>query len=164
MGLPRFHNPHETSHDFLKLRELHQALDEAVCSSYGWSDITLTTDFFPVEDGEGNDAEERELPEARSRRGAKKTKHRLRWPDDLRDEILGRLLALNAERAAKEGTLDSPSEDEDDANESPEAEAASEAPSRARAKAKPVAVAGPGLHRGDAGTRPRRAKSSKQTG
>ena len=28
-----------------------------------------------------------------------------RWPDDLRDEVLARLLALNAERAAEERLL-----------------------------------------------------------
>jgi hypothetical protein len=34
--------------------------------------------------------------------GSKKRPWRYRWPDDLRDEVLARLLELNAERAAAE--------------------------------------------------------------
>jgi hypothetical protein len=34
--------------------------------------------------------------------GNKKKPYRYRWPDDMRDEVLGRLLVLNAERAAAE--------------------------------------------------------------
>src|SRR5205823_3713499 len=36
----RFHDPHETSPDIKKLRELHAALDRAVLDAYGWKDLT----------------------------------------------------------------------------------------------------------------------------
>jgi hypothetical protein len=32
----------------------------------------------------------------------KKKPYRYRWPDDIRDEVLGRLLELNAQRAREE--------------------------------------------------------------
>ena len=34
--------------------------------------------------------------------GSKRKPYRYRWPDDVRDEVLARLLALNGERAAAE--------------------------------------------------------------
>lgn len=34
--------------------------------------------------------------------GNKKKPYRYRWPDDVRDEVLARLLELNGERAAEE--------------------------------------------------------------
>ena len=34
--------------------------------------------------------------------GPRRKPYRYRWPDDIRDEVLARLLELNAERAAEE--------------------------------------------------------------
>jgi len=90
----RFHDPDETSPDIQRLRELHAAMDRAVLDAYGWTDIPTDCAFLlDWEDEEDDDT-------ARGRR--KKKPWRLRWPDDVRDEVLARLLALNAERAAEE--------------------------------------------------------------
>ena len=36
-----------------------------------------------------------------------RSRYRYRWPDDIRDEVLARLLELNAERAAAEARVGS---------------------------------------------------------
>jgi hypothetical protein len=86
----RFHNPEERSPDLMRLRELHAAMDRAVLDSYGWTDIDPTSEF--VLDYE-IDVEEW---------GDRKRPYRYRWPDEVRDEVLARLLELNAERARDE--------------------------------------------------------------
>jgi len=86
----RFHNELETSPEILQLRELHAEMDRAVLDAYGWTDIPTDCEFIPdfyEEDKDGN-----EQPK----------NIRYRWPDDIRDEVLARLLALNAERAKQE--------------------------------------------------------------
>jgi hypothetical protein len=91
----RFHDPDETSPTILKLRELHATMDRAVLDAYGWTDITADCDFFL----EYEDAEDVEVDgKARKR----KKPWRYRWPDAVRDEVLARLLKLNAERAEQE--------------------------------------------------------------
>ncbi len=97
----RFHDPDETSPDILRLRELHTAMDRAVLDAYGWTDIPTDCDFFL----EWEDEDDVDTPgPASGGRGGKGRKKpwRLRWPDAIRDEVLARLLALNAERAAEE--------------------------------------------------------------
>jgi hypothetical protein len=92
----RFHDPSETSPDILKLRELHAAMDRAVLEAYGWHDLaeTATCEFLlDYEDEEEDD-------EATASR--RKKPWRYRWPDDFRDEVLARLLALNQQRAQEE--------------------------------------------------------------
>jgi len=91
----RFHDPSETSADVSRLRELHDAMDRVVLDAYGWTDIRPTCEFLL--DYEDEDEEE-EGGRARTRRKP----WRYRWPDDVRDEVLARLLKLNAERAAEE--------------------------------------------------------------
>lgn len=91
----RFHDPEETSPDILRLRELHAAMDRAVLDAYGWTDISTGYEFLL--DYEDDEAEE---SEGRSRK--RKKPWRYRWPDAVRDEVLARLLALNAERAEEE--------------------------------------------------------------
>ncbi|MCD4652614.1 hypothetical protein K8T06_01620 [bacterium] len=66
-------------------------MDRAVLDVYGWTDISTDCDF--ILDYEMDD------DEVGSRR--KKT-WRYRWPDNVRDEVLARLLELNAIRAAQE--------------------------------------------------------------
>jgi hypothetical protein len=51
------------------------------------------------------DYEEEEDDDEPVRARAKKKPWRYRWPDEVRDEVLARLLALNAERAAEEKKL-----------------------------------------------------------
>jgi hypothetical protein len=86
----RFHDPEEASPGIHKLRELHAAMDRAVLDAYGWTDVPTDCDFIPdftEEDDDGN-----EIPK----------NIRYRWPDEVRDDVLARLLALNAERHAAE--------------------------------------------------------------
>ena len=89
----RFHDPEETSADILRLRELHAAMDRAVLDAYGWHDIPTDCQFIL-------DYEDAEEDEESGRR--RKKPWRYRWPDPVRDEVLARLLALNAERAEEE--------------------------------------------------------------
>jgi hypothetical protein len=86
----RFHDPHEQSEDILELRRLHGLMDGAVLRAYGWDDISTNCEFIPdftEQDDDGN-----EIPK----------NIRYRWPDAVRDDVLARLLALNAERAEQE--------------------------------------------------------------
>jgi hypothetical protein len=95
----RFHDPEETSPDIAKLRELHAAMDAAVITAYGWADLIpqLRCEFLL----DYEDEEDPESTETSTKRRRKKP-WRYRWPDDLRDEVLARLLKLNAERAEQE--------------------------------------------------------------
>jgi len=96
----RFHDPDEHSSDILKLRELHAAMDRAVLDAYGWTDLNPTCEFLlDYEDKEGQElaTSNQELPTRRRRKP-----WRYRWPDDLRDEVLARLLELNRQRAEQE--------------------------------------------------------------
>jgi hypothetical protein len=86
----RFHSRHETSADFVKLRQLHAEMDRAALDAYGWGDIPTSCEFlldYEIDEDEWGD---------------KKKPYRYRWPDDVRDEVLARLLELNAERANAE--------------------------------------------------------------
>ena len=90
----RFHDPDEHAADILKLRELHDAMDRAVLDAYGWTDIQPRCEFIlDYEDDED------ETPGKPSK---KRKPWRYRWPDEIRDEVLGRLLELNAQRAREE--------------------------------------------------------------
>ena len=86
----RFHNPEEHNIEIAKLRELHAAMDRAVLNAYGWSDIPTDCEFlldYEIDEEEW---------------GRRKKPYRYRWPDEIRDEVLARLLALNADRAREE--------------------------------------------------------------
>jgi hypothetical protein len=86
----RFHDPDENDPDILKLRDLHTVMDRAVLDAYGWSDIPTECKFlldYEIDEEEWGD---------------KKKPWRYRWPDEVRDEVLARLLELNAERAREE--------------------------------------------------------------
>ncbi len=86
-----FHDPHEDAPDIVTLRRLHAALDRAVLDVYGWRDVVTDCEFLPDD------------PIDDAARGARtKPYYRYRWSDDTRDEVLARLLELNAERAAAE--------------------------------------------------------------
>jgi hypothetical protein len=86
----RFHDPEERDPNIIKLRELHSEMDRAVLSAYGWSDIPTECHFFL-----DYEIDEEEW-------GDKKKPYRYRWPDEVRDEVLARLLELNTERAKGE--------------------------------------------------------------
>ena len=86
----RFHDPNEDDSSIVRLRELHADMDRAVLDAYGWTDIPTECEFlldYEIDEEEW---------------GKKKKPWRYRWPDHVRDEVLGRLLELNAQRAAEE--------------------------------------------------------------
>jgi len=91
-----FNDPEVDCADVQKLRELHSALDRTVLDAYGWTDIHPNCEFIPEFDDE-EDEDENGRP--------RRTKHRYRWPDEIRDEVLARLLELNRQRAIEEGQL-----------------------------------------------------------
>ena len=86
----RFHDPNETSSAIMELRKLHADMDRAVLDAYGWADIETVCEFIL-------DYEDEEDEDSRRRRP-----WRYRWPDETRDKVLARLLALNAQRADQE--------------------------------------------------------------
>ena len=84
----RFHDLYEDAPEITELRSLHVAMDRAVLDAYGCSDIPTDCEFlleYAIDEATwGN----RRMP--------------YRWPDHTRDEVLARLLALDATRAAEE--------------------------------------------------------------
>jgi hypothetical protein len=126
----RFHDPAESSPELQELRRLHGEMDQAVLQAYGWNDINTACgfglDYLDLED-------DAQLPDELQDRidsgelffwdagdaldfqgqlqaygaitGRRKLPWRYRWPDAVRDEVLARLLALNAERYAEEVNL-----------------------------------------------------------
>ena len=92
----RFHDPYETDPQIAELRELHAAMDRAVLDAYGWDGIPTDCKFLL----------DYEIDEATL--GRKKKPYRYRWPDKVHDDVLARLLALNAERAAEEARTGTP--------------------------------------------------------
>ena len=86
----RFHDSTETAEDIQRLRELHSTIDRAVLEVYGWDELTARA--APIFLDETNE-------EDHTYQG------RLFWPSNFRDEVLARLLALNAERHAEEVRL-----------------------------------------------------------
>jgi len=123
----RFHDPAETSSELEELRRLHGEMDEAVLHAYGWSNVPTACgfglDYLDTED-------DAQLPDELQERidsgelffwdagdaldfqgqleaygaisGRRKLPWRYRWPDAVRDDVLARLLALNAERYEEE--------------------------------------------------------------
>ena len=92
----RFHDPNEQDPGILKLRALHEAMDRAVLDAYGWTDIPTACEFRL-------DYEEDEDDEAEATSGRRKKKpYRYRWPAEVHDEVLARLLDLNQKRAEEE--------------------------------------------------------------
>ncbi len=88
-----FHDPGEMSAEVVELRRLHDALDRAVLDAYGWIDVHPVCEFFP----EFGDEEEEDEESTQ-----KKKRFRFRWPDDVRDDVLARLLVLNQRRYQEE--------------------------------------------------------------
>jgi hypothetical protein len=73
-------------------------MDTAVLTAYGWTDLLpkCTCEFLlDYEDEESESGEE-------SGGRKKKKPWRFRWPDEVRDEVLARLLKENAKRAEQE--------------------------------------------------------------
>lgn len=96
----RFHDPEETDSRTLELRTLHTEMDHAVLESYGWGDIKTACEFvLDYEIDEGAQGSKR-----------KKKPWRYRWANEERDEVLARLLELNAKRAQEQDKDKSPTQ------------------------------------------------------
>jgi hypothetical protein len=105
----RFHARGENAPDIARLRVLHAEVDAAVLCAYDWNDLAdrATPEFIEQDSDEG-----------------KTPKTRFDWPAEFKDEVLARLLALNAQRAAAEratGLSAAPEEDETEFEEDGEA-------------------------------------------
>ena len=74
-------------------------MDRAVLDAYGWTTIQLKSEFIPEFEDEIDEDEEDESGRQR------KKKYRYRWPDEVRDDVLARLLELNRQRALEEGQV-----------------------------------------------------------
>jgi hypothetical protein len=85
----RFHARSESAPDIVRLRELHAEMDAVVLRAYDWDDLADRAAPEFIE----QDADEGKTP-----------KTRLDWRAEFKDEVLARLLALNAERSAAERT------------------------------------------------------------
>ena len=96
-----FHNPDKLSPEIKKLRELHDSMDRAVLDAYGWKDIQPSCAFLLDYEDDDEDGDADTPSSGRSR----KKPWRYRWPDDIRDEVMARLLALNIERAKAEQAM-----------------------------------------------------------
>lgn len=83
----RFHDRTDQDDEIVRLRELHADMDAAVLRAYGWDDLADRAQAEWL--GEHNEDDH-------------KYQGRYFWPAAFRDEVLARLLALNAERAAAE--------------------------------------------------------------
>lgn len=97
----RFHARGENATDIAQLRALHAEMDVAVLHAYGWNDLAerAAPEFIEQEADEG-----------------KKPNTRLDWPAEFKDEVLSRLLALNAQRATEEraaGLVAAPNKDDE---------------------------------------------------
>jgi hypothetical protein len=86
----RFHDRTENGEKIRCLRQLHAAMDRIVLETYGWRDLAACAS--PIFGDETNEDD-------RTYQG------RLVLPSEVRDEVLARLLALNAERHAEEVNL-----------------------------------------------------------
>jgi hypothetical protein len=86
----RFHDPEEKSPEIVQLRELHAAMDRAVLDAYDWTNLQPSCAFLLDYEEEDEEGSRRRKP------------WRFRWPDDMRDEVLARLLELNRVRAEQE--------------------------------------------------------------
>ena len=126
----RFHNPEETNSQIMQLRRLHSEMDQAVLNAYGWSNIPTSCGFgldhldIDEEVQLADELQERidsgklffwnaeeavafqaELKAYSAINNKKKLAWRYRWPDAVREDVLARLLDLNAERYAEEVKL-----------------------------------------------------------
>jgi hypothetical protein len=82
-----FHARSDRAPSIEQLRRLHAEMDVAVLRAYDWDDLArrAAPEFIELDADDG-----------------KSPKTRLDWPLEFKDEVLARLLALNAERAAAE--------------------------------------------------------------
>jgi hypothetical protein len=165
----RFHDPAETSSGHLELRILHGEMDQAVLNAYGWSDVPTACGFgldyldseedaqlpdelqeridsgelFFWEAGEALDFQG-QLQACGAITGRRKLPWRYRWPDAVRDDVLARLLALNAERYEEEVNLGLHSKGAKQAAKASKAAGASGAEASGKRRGRPPKSSQPG--------------------
>jgi len=124
-----FHDPSIDSSEINALRQLHRDIDLLVLELYGWSDVANFNVFAmhcfdPAEDDfhipeeiqeriassnlqfySSDEASEFQGSYLSAIKSHKKLPWRYRWPEAVRDDVLARLLALNAERYEEEVNL-----------------------------------------------------------
>ena len=124
-----FHDPEEQNPDILKLRHLHDQMDQAVLKAYGWEDLcSRTADANDTPCGfalDYLDIDPKDLPTTAQDRiasgdlffttadeaiafgslvstGKRKLPWRYKWPAATHDDVLARLLELNQQRYLEE--------------------------------------------------------------
>ena len=126
----RFHDPAEISGEIMDLRRLHSEMDQSVLGAYKWDDVVTACGFgldsvdladdvqlsdelqeriasdeiFFWDANEALDFQS-QLQAQGVITGRSKLPWHYRWPDAVRDDVLARLLALNAERYEEEVLL-----------------------------------------------------------
>lgn len=105
----RFHARGKSTQEIMRLRAMHGDMDAASLRAYGWHDLAdrAAPEFVEQYTDEG-----------------KTPKTRFDWPASFKDEVLARLIALNAERATAERAagLTADPDDEDDSADEDEAD------------------------------------------
>ncbi|MES2177837.1 MAG: DNA methyltransferase [Gemmatimonadota bacterium] len=86
----RFHDRDEQDPGIRRLREVHDEMDRAVLTAYGWTDLQPTCEFLLDYDDDEEDTNSR-----------RRKPWRYRWPDEIRDEVLARLMELNRQRSTQ---------------------------------------------------------------
>lgn len=112
----RFHDRNDRGADIQRLRDLHTEMDRSVLLAYARGEVDVKKAVV------WRDLAERAVPEFIEQEAdeGKTAKTRLDWPQAFKDEVLGRLLDLNAERAAAEraaglvATSENDAEDDED--------------------------------------------------
>ena len=125
----RFNNPNEKDSTIIELRNLHNSIDETVMSLYGWKDIQLKygfgLDYLDLDEElqisenimkkmdnddvfflDKNQAYTFEQELNSITKKPVKLSWKFRWPNDLKEEVISRLLSLNFshyEEEVKEG-------------------------------------------------------------
>ena len=86
----RFHDPCERDPCIVRLREIQCEVDRAVLDAYAWNDIPSKRGFHADAGNDAGDEQNDADP------------FRYRWPDEVHDKVLARLLNLNQKRYAEE--------------------------------------------------------------
>lgn len=96
--LAEFHNPEVTSNEITHLRKLRSEMDRVVLEAYGWHDLAQAAfyEFLPNNDNDNRFEEGlRSGTQASEPALCRITSYLFRWPNELRNKVLARLLELD---------------------------------------------------------------------